>query len=526
MEQSFETLSGAVHALRTGAAGSRELVTAALADADALDPLLGVFVTRFPEQALAAAREADALPAGERGPLHGVPLAVKDNFAAAEGPVTAQSPAHDPGLWRGLDAPAVTRLRSAGAVVIGKTTMAEYAMGRPDPAHSFPVPRNPWDVERWTGGSSTGNGAGIAAGIFLGALGTDTSGSVRLPAALCGATGLKPTQGLVPLDRCLPLSPSQDVAGPMGVSAADCGLLLSALTGRSYVPGETGETGETGEIGESGVRGLRIGVPYGLVDAPGVTGACRSAFVEALRVLAELGAETREFELPEFPSLLAVNATVMLGEAFAAHGARLAARWELHGRAFRRLAAAGAALGPGLVDRARLTGKALTAGLLERMDGPGGVDVIATPTWPAGARPYHQEVAPGDELNLTAPWNATGFPALALPMGADEAGLPLSLQLVARPYAERTLLGAGAAYQRATAWHLRRATPDPATRPRPLPEPPPAEGARETADDLVTAALTAAGLTPDPADLTAVRATAHALLKSAHELAQAHPEPV
>ncbi|MFB7993651.1 amidase [Streptomyces sp. NPDC056002] len=516
IEQKFETLSGAVHALRSGAVSSREVVTAALADADALDPLLGVFVTRFPERALAAAREADALPAGERGPLHGVPLAVKDNFAAAEGPVTAQSPAHDPGLWRGLDAPAVTRLRSAGAVVIGKTTMAEYAMGRPDPAHSFPVPRNPWDVERWTGGSSTGNGAGIAAGIFLGALGTDTSGSVRLPAALCGTTGLKPTHGLVCLDRCLPLSPSQDVAGPMGVSAADCGLLLSALTGRSYVPGETGGTG---------LRGLRIGVPYSLVEGPSVTGACRSAFAEALRVLAGLGAQTREFELPEFPSLLAVNATVMLGEAFAAHGARLAARWELHGRAFRRLAAAGAALGPGLVDRARLTGAALTAGLLERMDGPGGVDVIATPTWPAGARPYVHEAAPGDELNLTAPWNATGFPALALPMGTDGAGLPLSLQLVARPYAERALLGAGAAYQRATAWHLRRATPDPAIRPRPLPEPPPAEGAREPADDLVTAALTAAGLTPDPEDLTAVRATAHALLRSAHELAQAHPEP-
>ncbi|MFF1354930.1 amidase [Streptomyces sp. NPDC058297] len=513
-------MGDAVHALRTGAVGSRELVTAALADADALDPLLGVFVTRFPEQALAAARAADALPAGERGPLHGVPLAVKDNFAAAEGPVTAQSPAHDPGLWRGLDAPAVTRLRSAGAVVIGKTTMAEYAMGRPDPAHSFPVPRNPWDVERWTGGSSTGNGAGIAAGIFLGALGTDTSGSVRLPAALCGTTGLKPTHGLVPLDRCLPLSPSQDVAGPMAVSAADCGLLLSALTGRSYVPRG---------VGEAGVRGLRIGVPYGLVDAPAVTGACRSAFAEALRALTELGAETREFELPEFPALLSVNATVMLGEAFAVHGARLAERWELHGRAFRRLAAAGAALGPGLVDRARLAGKALTAVLLDRMDGPGGVDVIATPTWPAGARPYHQEAAPGDELNLTAPWNATGFPALALPMGADGSGLPLSLQLVARPYAERTLLAAGAAYQRATAWHLRRAAPDPATRPRPLPEPPPAPApapAQETAaDDLVTAALTAAGLTPDPADLTAVRATAHALLKSAHELAPAHPEP-
>lgn len=436
---------------------------------------------------------------------------MKDNLATAEGPATAQSPVHDPHWWYGLDAPAVARLRGAGAVVLGKTTMAEYAMGRPDPAHTFPVPRNPWDPERWTGGSSTGNGAGIASGLFLGALGSDTSGSVRLPAALCGATGLKTTFGLLPTDGCVPLSPSQDVLGPMAVTAVDCGLLLDAMTGRP-------RSAATAD----GVRGLRIGVPYGLLDVPGVTGACRTAFHEALRSLCELGAEVREFELPEFGGLLAVNAVTMLAEAFAAHGERLAADWDGHGRSFRRLAAAGGLLPAHLYVRAQHTRERLTAQLLERMDGPGGVDLIATPTWPAPARPYAQEAAPGEELNLTAVWNPTGFPALALPMGADPDGLPLSPQLAGRPRSEHTLIAAGDAYQRATTWHLRRAAPDPGQRPAPLQDPDGATPAHvspvasapttEGSADDTGAMLASIGITPGSADLAAVRAVASSLL--------------
>ncbi|MEU6017992.1 amidase [Streptomyces sp. NPDC047515] len=517
MQQPFATLAEAASALRAGTIGSRELVDAALADAGELDPLLGVYVTRFPEQARAAARAADARSAAERGPLHGLPLAVKDNLATVEGPVTAQSRVHDRDWWRGLDAPAVARLRTAGAVVLGKTTMAEYAMGRPDPAHSFPVPRNPWDPERWTGGSSTGNGAGIAAGLFLGALGTDTSGSVRLPAALCGTTGLKTTYGLLPTKGCVPLSPSQDVLGPMAVSARDCALLLAALTGQPQRPAAPEEA-----------RGLRIGVPYALTDGPGITEECRTSFRASLRRLSELGAEIREFDFPEFGSLLAVNAVTMLAEAFAVHGGRLAADWDGHGRGFRRLTAAGAVLPAHLYLRTQYSRERLTARLLERMDGPAGVDLIATPTWPAPARPYAQEAAPGDELNLTAVWNPTGFPALVLPMGADPAGLPLSLQLVGRPYAENTLLGVGEAFQRATAWHLRRAAPDPRYRPTPLRDPdsagaiedPPVPSATSTVDSRTSHfadTLAAVGITPGPADLAAVQAVAHALLKAGEQ---------
>lgn len=510
MPQPFATLAEAASALQSGTVGSRELVESALADAELLDPLLGVYVTRFPEQALAAADAADRVPAGERGALHGLPLAVKDNLATVEGSPTAQSPVHDPLWWRGCDAPAVARLRAAGAVVLGKTTMVEYAMGRPDPAHPFPVPRNPWDPERWTGGSSTGNGAGIAAGLFLGALGSDTAGSVRLPAALCGATGLKTTSGLLPNDGCVPLSPSQDVLGPMAVSARDCGLLLDAMTGQA-------PRTPTAE----GVRGLRVGVPFGLLDEPAITPPCRAAFQGALRTLRELGAEVREFELPEFGALLAVNAVTMLAEAFAVHGERLAADWDGHGRGFRRLAAAGALLPAHVYLRVQHNRERLTALLLERMGGPGGVDLIATPTWPASARPYTQETAPGDELNLTAVWNPTGFPALALPMGADPAGLPLSLQLVARRGGEHTLIAAGETFQSATTWHLRRAAPDPRqrpaplrdpehTRPEPVPAAPPARAPGD-GDDGAETALAALGITAGPADLAVIRAVSRML---------------
>ncbi|MEV0319732.1 amidase family protein [Streptomyces sp. NPDC050658] len=518
VRQPFGCLADAVTALCTGAVSSRELVETAFADAELLDPLLGVYVRRFPEGALAAATAADTLHPADRGPLHGLPLAVKDNIAAYEGPVTAQSPAHDPGWWRGTDAPVVARLRAAGAVLLGKTTMAEYAMGRPDPAHTFPLPRNPWDPDRWTGGSSTGNGAGIASGLFLGALGSDTSGSVRLPAALCGTTGLKPTYGLLPIDGCVPLSPSQDVIGPMAVGARDCALLLAALTGRPAAPPR----------GAAGVRGLRIGVPYGLLAHPGLSADVRTAFAEALRTLEQLGAHIREFGLPEFEGLLAVNAVTMLGEAFTAHAGRLAARWSTHGRAFRRLAAVGATLPAPLRHGARDRGRVLTAALRERMGGPDGVDLLAMPTWPAAARPYHQEAAPGDELNLTAVWNPTGFPALALPMGADADGLPLSLQLVGHPHAEHTLLAAGEAYQAVTDWQLRRATPDPRLVPRPLPDPdraaatPPESGAPAATPDgtpadtaaieAIEATLASVGIRPDPADLAAIAALSRVLL--------------
>ncbi|NUU24863.1 MAG: amidase [Streptomycetaceae bacterium] len=483
----FATLAETAAAVRSGTVSSRELVAHALAAADRLDPVLGAYVTRFPEEALLAAKRADAATAAgeELGPLHGVPLAVKDNLATAEGPTTGQSPAHDPRWWLGRDADAVAALRAAGAIVLGKTTMAEYAVGRPEPAHTFPVPRNPWDVDRWTGGSSCGNGAGIAAGLFPAALGTDTAGSVRLPAALCGITGLKTTYGLVPRAGLLPLSWSQDVVGPMAATAHDCALLLDTLTPR---PAAT-------DLPDR----IRIRVPEEVVMHPGVLPATRAAFDTALLDLRATGAEIVPFPLPEFPALQAANAVTMLTEAFAAHGTSLAAAWTTHGRSFRRVVGAGALIPGHLYLRAQRARAAALSALLARL---GPYDVIATPTWPSGARRYTDEPAlPGDEFNPAAAWNAAGLPALALPMGADPDGMPLSLQLVGRPGADGLLLALGMRYQSGTEHHRRRPAVDPAAVPLPLPDPDAADSPARPAEDRVQAIADALGTTPSADDL-------------------------
>ena len=198
--------------LRDGKTTSREIVERALQASDRLDPLLGTYLCRFDETALQAAEHADnELGSGtDRGPLHGIPLGIKDIISTNEGPTSAQSLVQDPSWGDQGDGPLLRRLRDAGAVIMGKTTTMEYAIGLPDFEKPFPIPRNPWNSERWTGGSSSGTANGVASGQFLGGLGTDTGGSVRLPAAYCGITGFKQTFGLVPKSGCIPLGLSYD----------------------------------------------------------------------------------------------------------------------------------------------------------------------------------------------------------------------------------------------------------------------------------------------------------------------------
>ena len=229
------TIADAAVALRRGALTSVELTTRLLARADAHDSTLGTYVARFDDAALAAAAKADAdFAAGvDHGPLQGIPLGVKDIIAAREGATTACSKVLDPEWGRGIDAPVVARLRAQGAVITGKTATMEFAMGAPDADGPFPIHRNPWNVERWPGGSSSGTGTGVAAGLILGGLGSDTGGSVRIPSALCGISGLKTTYGLVPKSGVVPLGYSLDTVGPMARTARDCALILQAIAGPS-----------------------------------------------------------------------------------------------------------------------------------------------------------------------------------------------------------------------------------------------------------------------------------------------------
>jgi aspartyl-tRNA(Asn)/glutamyl-tRNA(Gln) amidotransferase subunit A len=227
------TLSEAARALRERKVSSVELVTAALARADALDELLGVYLHRLDDYALSRARQADGeLAAGrDRGPLHGLPIGVKDILAMAEGPTTANSLILDPAWGQHRDAVVVERLKEAGAVITGKVTTMEFAVGLHDQTKPHPRPRNPWDPERFPGGSSSGTAAGVASGMFLAGIGTDTGGSIRTPAAYCGVSGLMPTFGRVPSAGCVPLGYSLDRIGPLARSARDCGAFLVAIAG-------------------------------------------------------------------------------------------------------------------------------------------------------------------------------------------------------------------------------------------------------------------------------------------------------
>ena len=200
-------MSAAAKGLRDGSYTSVALVQAMQARADVLDPVLASYIVRTDETALAAAATADEeLASGlDRGLFHGIPIGIKDIIATAEAPTTAQSLVLDPAFGASGDAVVVSRLRAAGAIVMGKLTTMEYAIGTPDPSKGFPTPRNPFNREHWTGGSSSGTGNGVAAGLFLAGLGTDTGGSIRLPAAWCGISGLKQTFGRVPKSGCVPL---------------------------------------------------------------------------------------------------------------------------------------------------------------------------------------------------------------------------------------------------------------------------------------------------------------------------------
>lgn len=413
-----------------------DAVSEAYSRADAVDPVLGAYLRRFDDEAAAAAKELDA--ADGRGPLHGVLVGVKDNIAVRESPATGQSAVHDPQWWAGRDAPAVGRLRNAGAVVLGRTTMAEHALARPDPAAPYPVPRNPWDLERWPGGSSCGSAAGVAAGLFTAALGTDTNGSLRIPAALCGVTAIKPTHGLVPAAGVRPLARSLDTVGPIARDVRACAEVLAVLAGADAPEWRTD------------LSGVRVGVPLDALALADLSEDCAAAFQQAVDDLAAAGASVERIDLPEAFPLIAAQFVTLLAEAYEAYREPLRERWAEFGRPFRWNVIAG-----GLIDAATYLraqrARAWAAGSLA--DRFAGLDAIALPTWPRTAPRYDDAARLQEVSGLPGMWNAAGLPAVALPMGRGADGLPLSLQLVGAPRADFRLAAVADVYQRRTGWH-------------------------------------------------------------------------
>lgn len=457
MSEAPLTIQAAAAALRAGEVSSVELVEASFARADDLDERLGTYILRFDEDALAAAAVADAELADglDRGPLHGIPIGVKDIISTVEGPTTAQSLVLDPAWGEQGDAVVVTRLRAAGSVITGKTTTMEFACGMPDFDRPFPIPRNPWDLDRWPGGSSSGTGSGVAAGMFLGGLGTDTGGSIRCPASFSGITGFKQTYGLVPKSGCTALGTSFDHIGPMARSAWDCAAMLTALAGGDPSDHTTVHAPVPDYLAhlDGSVAGLRIGVDR--VNTLGREGAdpmLESLFEAAVAELAAAGATVVDIEIPMFDDMTELTMLMWPAEAYAFQRPDLRARWEDYGPSTRMVMVSGGMFSAGdlmRMDRVRQVGRRRI------LDAFADLDAMVTPTATRGGPlVVGADFASVVASVLTPVWNGTGFPALSVPMGLGSEDTPIGLQIITPPFEDALALRIGDAYQRRTGFHL------------------------------------------------------------------------
>ena len=415
------------------------------------------------EGALAVAREREAEQGrGQwRGPLHGVPLAVKD-LCFVRGLPTSCGTRIAHYFTAGQDCTAVARLVAAGAVMLGKLNMTELAMGAfGDNPHHGPA-RNPWDLGHCSGGSSSGSGVAVAAGLAAGALGTDTGGSIRLPSAVCGITGLKPTYGRVSRAGAMPLSWSNDHIGPMARTAEDCALLLRTIAGPDPLDATASPRPVPDYVAAltRPVRGLRIGVPQRYFFQ-GLDAEMESAVRAAIETLQGLGASVEAIRPPDPQTMSDVTNIVSRSEATALHGHLLGQRPHDLGAFSRARLELGLRIPAhdylqALRLRARLA-RAFAENVWSR------VDLLAAPVIPEPAPPLaaldgsveEMTVRQGRFSRFTRPFNGWGLPALSLPCGFSRAGLPLAFQLVGRPFDEATVLRAAHAYQGATDWHRR-----------------------------------------------------------------------
>jgi aspartyl-tRNA(Asn)/glutamyl-tRNA(Gln) amidotransferase subunit A len=425
-----------------------------LARIEKLDPALHAFVTLTADRALADARTAEQeLRSGETRPLLGIPIAHKDIYLTRGIRTTAGSALLADWI-PDQDATCVRRWQEAGTILLGKLITHEFAFGIQFPGHRFPAARNPWNLEHIPGGSSSGTGAALAAGLVTGATGSDTGGSIRGPAAFCGLVGLKPTYGRVSRAGILTLSWTLDHAGPLARTVEDCAHLFQAMAGHDPADPASSPLPVDDYLGGLGgdVRGVRIGVPR-TYFFDGVDPEVERAFEAALATLRRLGAEVRDVDIPSIhvvPSFM----LIMLSEAFAYHERDIREHPELYGDVLRERLLGGALVTGAEYTQAQRLRARLCAEVADVMRT---VDVLATPTAPKPATPFAAAHDPsfGFPRSNMPPFNMTGQPTLALPCGFSASGLPLSLQLAGRPFEEATVLQVGAAYERATDWHRR-----------------------------------------------------------------------
>jgi aspartyl-tRNA(Asn)/glutamyl-tRNA(Gln) amidotransferase subunit A len=458
------TLVGAADALARGELSSVELTRAMLDRVRRLNPALNCFIRVEDELALTEAAAADAARAAGRtlGPLHGVPLAAKDMFYDPQRVVSCGSRVRAD--FRPAEtATVLARLRAAGAVNLGATNMTEFALGPTGHNAWYGACRNPWNVAHVAGGSSSGSGAAVAARLAFGALGSDTGGSVRLPAAANGVLGLKATYARVSRAGVMPLSSSMDHVGPFARTARDCARLLNVIAGHDPADPTSSRRGVPDyEMAiEQDVEGLRIGVPRNhFYD--GATADVRAALDAALREFESAGMRIVELEVEHAEHMTELSRAVVYSEAAALHGHWLRTRGEDYSPQVRARATTGIAIPAASYLEALQLRPRLLRRYVEQVHSR--CDVLFTPTLPIPVPTIAETDVGGSSamwetiakmVPCTAPFNYLGVPALSVPAGFTANGLPASFQLVARPFAEALLLRVAAAYQARTDWHER-----------------------------------------------------------------------
>jgi aspartyl-tRNA(Asn)/glutamyl-tRNA(Gln) amidotransferase subunit A len=459
-----------------------DLTRAALARIAAVEPALGAFLTLDETGAVAAAEAIDRRVAagGDPGPLAGVPVAIKDNICTAGLRTTAGSRILEH-FVPAYDATVTARLRDAGAVVVGKTNCDEFGMGSSTENSALGTTRSPWDPARVPGGSSGGSGAAVAAGECHAALGTDTGGSIRLPAAFCGVVGVKPTYGRVSRYGVIAYASSLDQVGPLARDVPDAALVLEVIAG----PDPRDSTASPRPVAawaaalDQGVRGLRLGLPREYF-VEGMQAEVEAGVRAAVRTLEGLGARVAEVSLPHTEYAIATYYLIATAEASSnlarydgvRYGLRIPAR--ALGEMYEATRAAG--FGAEVKRRIMLGTYALSAGYYDayylkaqqvrtliRQDfarALAACDALLTPVAPTTAFRLGEKT--DDPLTMylsdifTISVNLAGLPGLALPCGVDGAGLPIGLQVIGRPFDEATVLRVGRAYEQATEWYRRR----------------------------------------------------------------------
>ena len=455
----FPTIAEAARLIAAKQISPVELTRHCLDRIEKLDGALHSFLLPTAERALADATAAEAriMKNGPKGPLDGIPIGHKDIYNTKGIRTTAHSRLLQDNVPE-ADATSVRLLAEAGTVLLGKLATHEFAFGGPSFDLPWPPARNPWNPDHFTAGSSSGTGAAVAAGLVLGGTGSDTGGSIRGPAALCGIAGIKPTYGLVSRAGILPLAFSLDHAGPMAWTVEDCAILLQAMAGHD--PADPASADRTvpdfrADLGK-GVKGLRIGVPrhFHESDCPASEGV-RRGIDDALDTYTRLGAEVREITLSPLMDYQACGFLIMVTEAYAVHEQWMKSSFNSYGELLRDRMAMGALISAADHMQAVRRRRELCAEMAAAF---GDLDLLVTAAQPAEA-PRINAVPKWANLErptFTMAFNVTGYPAMSVCTGFGAGGLPVSMQIVGRPFDEATVFRAGHAYETAMSWRSRR----------------------------------------------------------------------